>query len=192
MERWKSGFETQQEAFEWLASSRFYVPGQLTDPVSRAKSRSTRGMYQAFFLWDNARGNATVESNSLLQGVQETTDKEAVRESVKQEALIFFGKREEHDGLVQANERRLRLKVIWNGRKVGEWTGGNGRLTGRVMAHMRQTVGEEKISQMTEEELKQHVLQAKEVVELQLKQEQQAREESQVDADITRNAVHLS
>jgi hypothetical protein len=192
MERWKSGFETQQEAFEWLASSHFYVPGQLSDPASRAKSRSTRGMYQAFFQWDNARVNATVEGNSLLQGVQEMADKEAVRESVKQEALTFFGKREEHDGLVQANERRLRLKTIWNGRKVGEWTGGNGRLIGKVMAHMRQTVGEEKIGQMTEDELKQHVLQAKEVVELQLKQEQQARDESQVDVDITRNAVHIS
>lgn len=134
-------------------------------------------MYQAFFLWDNSRGNATVESNSLHQGVQETTDKEAVRESVKQEALIFFGKREEHDSLVQANERRLRLKVIWNGRKVGEWIGGNGRLIGKVMAHMRQTIGEEKIGQMTEEELKEHVLREKQVVELQLKQEQQAREE---------------
>ena len=146
-------------------------------------------MYQAFFQWDNARGNATVENNSLLQGVQETTDKEAVRESVKQEALIFFGKRQEHDGLVQANERKLHLKAIWNGRKVGEWIGGNGLLIGRVMTHMRQTVGEEKIGQMTEEEVKQRVLQAKEVVEL---EEQQAGKKGQVDVDITRNAVHLS
>jgi hypothetical protein len=167
MERWKSGFVTQQEAFEWLGSSRFYVPGRLSDPASRAKARSIRSMYQAFFHWDDARRKAVTESNSLPQGIQETTDKEAAMSSVKQEALIFFGKREEHDDLVQANQRKVTLKTNWNGKKVGEWTGGNGRLIGRVMNHMRQTVGEEKISQMTEEELKQHVLQVKRAVELQ-------------------------
>lgn len=179
MERWKLGFATQDEAFEWLASSRFYAPGQLSNPTSRAKSRSTRGMYQAFFRWDDARTKATTERDNLPQEVPQGTDKEAARQSVRQEALAFFGKREEHDGLVQANERRIRLKAIWNGTKVGEWTSGSGKLIGRVMKIMRQTVGEERISQMTEEELKQHVLQVKEVVVLQLKQEEQAREEGQ-------------
>jgi hypothetical protein len=185
MEQWRSGFVTQQEVFEWLASSRFYAPGQLSDSASRAKARSTRGMYQAFFHWDDARRKAAAESNSLPREIQKRTDKEATMQSVKQDALIFFGKREEHDGLARANERRVRFKATWNGRKVGEWTGGSGRLIGKVMTLMRQTVGEEKISQMTEEELKQHVLQVKEAVELQFKQEQQAREEGQVDADVT-------
>jgi len=179
MERWKLGFATQHETFEWLASSRFYAPGQLSNPTSRTKSRSTRGMYQAFFHWDDARAKAATESDNLPQEVPQVTDKEAARQSVRQEALVFFGKREEHDGLVQANERRIRFKASWNGTKVGEWTSGNGRLIGRVMKIMRETVGEERIGQMTEEELKQHVLQVKEVVELQFKQEQQAREEGQ-------------
>jgi hypothetical protein len=169
MERWKSGFVTQQEAFEWLASSRFYAPGRLSDPTSRAKARSIRSMHLAFLQWDDARRKAVTESNILPQGIQETTNKEAAISSVKHEALVFFGKREEYDGLVQANQRRVALKTNWNGKKVGEWTGGNGWLIGRVMDFMRQTVGEEKISQMTEEELKQHVLQVKKAVELQLK-----------------------
>lgn len=106
-------------------------------------------------------------------------DKEAIRESVRKDALAFFGKREEHDALVQANERRVRLKANWNGRKVGEWVGvEKHRMVGRVMATMRQTIGEEKISQMTEEELKQHVLQASEAIELQLVEDRQAKEES--------------
>ena len=113
-------------------------------------------------------------------------DKEVIRESVKKEALAFFGKREEHDALVQANERRVRLKAIWNGRKVGEWVGvGNYRMIGKVMAVMRRTIGEEKIGQMTEDELKQHVLQVSEAIELQLAEERQAREESGGDVDVT-------
>ena len=182
MERWRAGFATQQEAFEWVASSRFYVPGKITDRASRAKSRASRGMYQAFLHWSDARASTAAENDGQPQ---EAEDREAIIESVKEEALAFFGKREEHDALVQANERRLRLKAMWNGKKVGEWTGGGGTVVGRVMKLLRQTIGEEKIGQMTEEELKQHVLQAKETVELQLAEERQAKEEGQEDATNT-------
>jgi len=182
IERWRAGFATQHEAFEWIASSRFYVPGQVSDRTSRPKSRANRSMYQAFLQWGDARASSAVEIDGLPQEAGGAEDKEAILESVRGEALAFFGKREEHDALVQANERRLRLKAIWNGRKVGEWTGGSGRMIGKVMNLLRQTIGEEKIGQMTEEELKQHVLQAKETVELQFTEEQQARQEGQEDA----------
>jgi len=185
MGRWRAGFATQHEAFEWVASSRFYVPGKITDRSSRAKSRATRGMYQAFLRWSDARASTAAENDGQPQVMREPVDKEAIIESVNEEALVFFGKREEHNALVQSNERRLRLKAMWNGRKVGEWTGGGGTVVGRVMKLLRQTIGEEKISQMTEEELKQHVLQAKETVELQLAEERQAREEGQEDATDT-------
>ncbi|KAF8478163.1 hypothetical protein DFH94DRAFT_82836 [Russula ochroleuca] len=179
MERWKAGFETQQEAFEWVTSSRFYVFGQISDKASRVKSRANRGMYQAFLQWSDSRVIPAAANEGQPQEKEETEDsREAVKESVRGEALAFFGKREDHDALVQANEKRVRLKAIWNGRKVGEWIGGN-RLVGRVMALMRQTMGEEKIGQMTEEELKQHVLQANETVELQVAEERQAREEAE-------------
>ncbi|KAI0004510.1 hypothetical protein BJV74DRAFT_807758 [Russula compacta] len=171
-----AGFVTQHEAFEWVACSRFHVPGQVVDRASRAKSRVNRSMYQAFFQWSEARVVSPTKNDGQPQGVWEAEHKEAFTESVRGEALVFFGKREEYDALVQANERRIRLKAIWNGKKVGEWTGGNGRVVSRVMGLMRQTIGEEKIGQMTEEELKQHVLQAKETVELQLTEERQARE----------------
>lgn len=160
-------------------SSRFYVPGQVSDKASRAKSRVDRGMYQAFLQWSEARVRPAAGNDGHPQEKQETEDREAIRESVRKEALAFFGKREEHDALVQSNERRVHLKAVWNGRKVGEWVGvGNYRMIGKVMAVMRRTIGEEKIGQMTEDELKQHVLQAREAIELQLAEERQAREES--------------
>ena len=177
MERWKAGFETQQEAFEWIASSRFYAPGQISDKAARVKSRADRGMYQAFLQWSDAGAIPAVANDGQPHEKEKSEDREVVRESVRGEALAFFGKREEHDALVQTNERKVHLRTIWNGRKVGEWTGNNNRAIGRVMALIRQTIGEEKIGQMTEEELKQHVLQANEVVELQLAEERQAREE---------------
>ena len=183
MERWEAGFATQHEAFEWIASSRFYVPGQISDPASRAKSRSNRSMYQAYFHWNDARAKAIAENDSLSLQKQETNNRETAIQTIGQEALVFFGKQEEHNALVQENERRLRIKGMWNGRKVGEWTSWNGRLVGRLMNFMRQSVGEQKIGEMTEEELKQHVLRAKEIVELQLVQEQQSRESIQADVE---------
>jgi len=185
MERWRVGFATQHEAFEWVACSRFYVPGKITDRTSRAKSRAARGMYQAFLRWSDARASTAAENDGQPQVMREAVNREAIIESVNEEALAFFGKREEHGALVQANERRLRLKAMWNGRKVGEWTGGGGTVVGRVMKLLRQTIGEENISQMTEEELKQHVLQAKETVELQLAEEREAREEDQDQEEAT-------
>lgn len=184
MERWKAGFETQEEAFEWVTSSRFYVPGQISDKTARVKSRANRSMYQAFLQWSDASATSETANDDQLQEKEERENREAVRESIRGEALAFFGKRDEHDALVKANERRVHLKAIWNGRKVGEWTGNNNRAIGRVMALIRQTIGEEKIGQMTEEELKQHVLQANEAVELQLAEERQAREELEGRGDV--------
>ena len=176
IERWKKGFATQHEVFEWVASSCCYVHGRLSDRTARPKSRANRGMYQAFFEWSRARASLAAGDESQSRDVQEVNT-EAVIQSVRAEALIFFGKQEEHDALVLAQQRRVRLKAMWNGRKVGEWTGGGGLMIGKVMELMRKTVGEEKISQMTEEELKQHVLQAKEAVELRLREEQQAKDQ---------------
>ena len=181
MERWEAGFATQHEAFEWIATSRFYAPGQISNPASRAKARSNRTMYQAYFHWNDARAKAAAGNDSPQE--EETNDRETVIQTVAQEALVFFGKKEEHDVLVQENERRLRIKAMWNGRKVGEWTSWNGWLIGRLMKFMRESVGEEKIGQMTEEELKEHVLQAKEIIEAQLAQEQQTREDDQADVN---------
>lgn len=184
MERWEARFATQHEAFEWIASSRFYVPGQISNPASRAKSRGNRSMYQAYFHWNDARAQATAENDGLSPQKQETNNREtAIQTIIGQEALVFFGKQEEHNALAQENERKVRVKAMWNGRKVGEWTSWNGRLVGRLMNLMRQSVGEQKIGQMTEEELKQHVLQAKEIVESQLAQEQQIREDEKADVN---------
>jgi hypothetical protein len=133
-------------------------------------------MYQAFLQWSSARASPAVKDDGQHQMTQESEDNEAVRESVREEALAFFGKQEEHDALVQANKRRARLKAIWNGKKVGEWVGNNGYMIGRVMRLMRQTIGEEKIGQMTDEEIKRHVLQAKEEVESQIIEERRAKE----------------
>jgi hypothetical protein len=143
-------------------------------------------MYQAFLQWCEARVSPAAGNDGQPQEKQETEDREAIREAVRNDAIAFFGKREEHDALVQANERRVHLKAIWNGRKVGEWVGvGNHRMVGKVMAVMKRTIGEEKIGQMTEDELKQHVLQASEAIELQLAGERQAKEESGGDIDGT-------
>ncbi|KAI0283986.1 hypothetical protein BGY98DRAFT_639697 [Russula aff. rugulosa BPL654] len=67
LERWRAGFETQQDAFEWVTSSRFYVPGQVSDKTSRVKARVNRGMYQAFLQWSEARVSPAAGNNGQPQ-----------------------------------------------------------------------------------------------------------------------------
>ena len=149
-------------------------------------------MYQAYFQWNDARAKATAENDdSLSPQKQESNDRETAMQTVGQGALVFFGKREEYDALVEENEQRLRVKAMWNGRKVGEWTGWNGRLIGRLMNFMRQTVGEQKIGQMTEEELEQQVLRAKDIIEAQLVEEQRSRESVQADVNVEQEGTNV-
>ncbi|KAI0269842.1 hypothetical protein BC834DRAFT_863585 [Gloeopeniophorella convolvens] len=171
MERYDAGFATQDEIFEWLAVSRFYAPERMSNPNARTKARLRRKMYQAFFDWSDAKLAAVSEDSGGSRGTQTPEDAQALIESVRDEALVFFKKQAEHDALLRVNEQKLRLKKRWNGHKVGEWTGWNGWAVGRVMTHMRQTVGEEKIAEMEEEELREHVLRAKETIALQRAQE---------------------
>ena len=92
-------------------------------------------MYQAYFHWSDARAKAADSPRE-----QEANNRETVIQTIGQEALVFFGKKEEHDALVRENERRLRIKAVWNGRKVGEWTGWNGWQIGRLMKFIRESV----------------------------------------------------
>ncbi|KAI0312063.1 hypothetical protein OF83DRAFT_1147955 [Amylostereum chailletii] len=154
VERWEDGFDTRREIFAWVATSRFYNPYRIMTPQNGTKSRE---MYQEFFAWNEERKS---------QAIHPTEGRDALVRRVQEEALVFFG-RKEFDSLVKSNRRRIRLRTIWNGTKVGEWTewSGWGRGVGRVMKHLRQTVGEDRIADMTEEEVKELVLEAKKVVE---------------------------
>ena len=125
-----------------------------------------RAMYRLFFEW------IEVQKAAIPDDEKDCSSK-ALR--LQDEALVFFGRKDEYEMLVEKNSRRLYLKSIWNGTKVGEWTGWYGRKVGLTMKHVRQTIGEEKLAYMQEHEVKEIVLEAMKIVEERLKAEEAER-----------------
>ena len=152
MERWKRGFETEADAFEWVTTSRFFHPKVLQDKENRSKrkEKGKRQMYNNFPTWVEGQSFDNKALNLTL-----TTD------ITVQEALDYFGKRKEYDMLMNEYDRlenlhaaRRRVKAIFNGALITEWTGLQGLDVRRMMEKVRQrTGGEEAMDGMGVEEV---------------------------------------
>ncbi|ETW81566.1 hypothetical protein HETIRDRAFT_316994 [Heterobasidion irregulare TC 32-1] len=155
LDRWSAGLSTREEAFEWVATSRFYSPVRIRERQLRAKRRVDREMYQAFIQWNEARANRDITHQEQAEPLSDVAD----------EALVYFEKKEEFSRLVKENQRRVRLKQTWNGNVVGGWTGWYGHGVARVMEYVREKLGEDRILEMEESELRAAVMEAKEIVQ---------------------------
>jgi hypothetical protein len=111
-------------------------------------------MYQEFI--DYAREIAEQE-----QRIEETHRMKRDNAAILQEALEFFGKREEFDTMVYTHGRRQRLKLKFSGTKVIQWTGlsNNGAAVGAIMRAVRLKFTEDEILATEEDCLKATVLQ---------------------------------
>lgn len=54
---------------------------------------------------------------------------------------------------MEQNQRKIRLKKIWNGKKVEEWTGWYGTDVGKVMKLVREWTGGDEMMMMMREEI---------------------------------------
>lgn len=157
MERWKEGFKTDEAAFKWATTSRFFHPATLQDKENRSKrkEKGKRQMYNNFTTW--------VECQLFDDEAPNWTP-----ETVVQEGLDYFGKREEYDAVMNEYERletihaaRRRVKATFNGTLITEWTGLRGFDVKRVMDKVRErTGGEEAMDGMSVEEVEGLVKQA--------------------------------
>lgn len=133
---WEEGFVTEQAAFEWIATSRFFSARRLKDAHSKKRKTGTRPMYNRYLDW--AQEQPMSELPLLPADV------------VVAEALSYFNKKVEYDILLEENARkeakieaRKTLKLIFNGNTVGEWTGLDNRRVKIVMDKIRQERGGE-------------------------------------------------
>ncbi|KAJ6577218.1 hypothetical protein B0H19DRAFT_1217986 [Mycena capillaripes] len=157
MERWKAGFQTKKEVFEWVGESplfdaaRFRAEGQ-----GIKKVKPERKMYAQFVEWAKEQKEHLADSSTASE---RTMDKE---EQV-QHALKYFGKKEEFDAMEREDREKARLKESFNGSKVREWW----KDLKNIMDEVRATVGGEPgilkiLDEKGEEGIKEYVLQAKE------------------------------
>ncbi|KZT12016.1 uncharacterized protein LAESUDRAFT_621344, partial [Laetiporus sulphureus 93-53] len=113
-DRWAEGFTTEREVFDWAASSRLFDVQKAVraeqNYVAGAKQRAARSMYQRFLEYTLER----VESETQMPS-QTTVSTDDV--------LRFFGKKAEHDALINASLMKAHARKIFAGKLVEEWTG---------------------------------------------------------------------
>jgi hypothetical protein len=157
MDTWKKGFATQEAAFEWAASSRFFCTRRLEDAQNRSKrkERAKREMYIRFQAWAQEQQRNEPEPTWTP-------------ETVVAEALIYFNREAEYDALMKEYARlasileaRRRVKSMFNGILVAEWTGLCNLQAKRVMDKVREKMGGEiAMDGMAMEEIRNAVEQA--------------------------------
>ncbi|EPQ54475.1 hypothetical protein GLOTRDRAFT_139061 [Gloeophyllum trabeum ATCC 11539] len=156
---WRAGFRTRRALFEWLASSRYFFPARLaTGRVvenSSERRRLTRDIYHAFgdFVDEVASLQMPLGTDELIQS------RRSSNKQIREEALLYFGKKSEYDDVIHANWVRMRLKTTFTGLKVVEWTNLWGKKVSEVMKETKRRVGgDDAMARLDEEEVRIWVL----------------------------------
>lgn len=115
METWAAGFTSNEEVFEWAASTKYFIPKKLrTEGQGIHKVKPQRNMYADFVLWAAKRAGASgVTINSKTDEERREWQRQVI-----EEALIFFNKKEEYGALVRERLNRQHLKEVFTGSKV--------------------------------------------------------------------------
>ncbi|KAI0754928.1 hypothetical protein C8Q80DRAFT_1053438, partial [Daedaleopsis nitida] len=150
MSRWERGFATQEEIFEWVATSPFVRPLVAryrsagyrlpTKDRDRVEARAMRQNFVAFLqAMDHDADAAVAAPESGPQS--EVQSLFAAPENHRQEnidaALRHFSKYEEHASLLYLGRASARAREVLNGTNVQNWTGVQGMPVRFVMDEVK-------------------------------------------------------
>ncbi|KAI0768978.1 hypothetical protein BD413DRAFT_614023 [Trametes elegans] len=128
MERWESGFVTQDELFHWVASSPFAAPlaerlkaSDMPTARERVEARPVRQRFVEFM-----RTHAFPESSEDEQPPASVFATIGRRDEKIAAALQHFGREREHAGLLYRGRAAAYAKAVLNGTNIQEWTGVTG------------------------------------------------------------------
>ncbi|KAJ3486669.1 hypothetical protein NLI96_g4085 [Meripilus lineatus] len=135
LETWKQGFGSQREIFDWVSTSPYFDAGRMVrsdaNNGSRRKVREVRSMYRNFLVY--ADGIASKQSDGLAR--------QAVDGAVEQTAINFFGKRELYEQLLRVSSAKGRIKAVFSGKLVVQWTGIEGLPVRWLMDEVQRRLG---------------------------------------------------
>jgi hypothetical protein len=154
------GFKTNQQVYEWAASSKYFDPRDFrTQGPGITKVKVERTMYAEFVKWVETRPRTT--SLNL-------PSREERQRQIREEALIFFNKKEEFESLARDRQNRSRLKEVFSGSRIRDWAelGEYWKGVKLIMDEVRARMGGEEailefLNKNSEDDLKKIVLQVK-------------------------------
>lgn len=161
LDRYTQGFKTNDELFAWLKTSRWFEPRFLAraHPVmDKRAAKNQRSMYNDFARQCEELAGEVGGPDAYSE--HRKPDVDAWRE----EALIFFGKKEEYDQIAQNNILERAYREKFSGKKIIEWTGLYGLIIRDIMAQIRKQYSKEDLAQMDEESLRDLVLKTQKLV----------------------------
>ncbi|KAJ3484250.1 hypothetical protein NLI96_g5754 [Meripilus lineatus] len=137
LETWEQGFKSQREIFDWVSTSPYFDAGRMVrsdaNNGSRPKARVMRHMYQKFLV--HAKDIASKQPYDLTQ--QTTND------VVEQAAIDFFGKRDLYEQLLRVSRAKEKIKAVFSGKLVGQWTGVQGLPVRWLMDEIQNRLGDD-------------------------------------------------
>jgi hypothetical protein len=166
MDIYDKGFTTKREVFLWVASCRYFDPSLFrTKGEGIKKVKDDRLMYAEFVKWVEEswlQPAGPTEKKNLAFARQEKSAK------VREEALLFFGKKDTFEALARQRFSKQMFKESFNGSRVRDWAelGGNWKAVKSIMTGVRQMFGGDEgvlafVVSHTQDELKALVLQVK-------------------------------
>ncbi|CAL1713280.1 unnamed protein product [Somion occarium] len=118
LRRWEQGFSTTAEAFDWVSSSSYFIPTRLARPDvlqgSQKRAKASRTMFQDFLDY-----TATRALSMQRQAIES-------RDVAIERALRHFDKWDLYQTILHTCEAKQRIKQIFTGKLVMEWTGVQG------------------------------------------------------------------
>ncbi|KAI0335938.1 hypothetical protein GY45DRAFT_1292590 [Cubamyces sp. BRFM 1775] len=144
MERWKRGFTSEAEIFDWVTSSPFAMAlaerlkakddGSDASPSGKDRGEG-RAMRQNFI--------ALLQSYEFPEEVQSSVGSSVFatwgnRREKLEATLKHFGKDKEYAAILNAAQAAVRAKAVLNGKNVQEWTGIMGMPARYILDEMKE------------------------------------------------------
>jgi hypothetical protein len=142
---WGRGFETRKDIFDWILTSRFADRDRL---LGISPKHLERPMYQDFLRYLEAY-TPTPSSHGIFNP-----------DSVVEEALEHFGKKEEYEEQAKTVYERKALKQALNGRIVEEVTGLHGSIVGKIIRKIKEMMPVEELLAKSKEDMGTAILDA--------------------------------
>jgi hypothetical protein len=140
--KWENGFETEQEVFDFILSSKFFRLPSMT-------KTNERPMINRFLSYCDAKSLSEIQLQSF------TADE---KDKMFQDALNNFGKMDEYKAIVAKIEASRAVKAKFHGGMVKDWTGLTGKDLCEFLTRIKPIFTDVYILQASPEELKLKVL----------------------------------
>ncbi|CCM01876.1 uncharacterized protein FIBRA_03947 [Fibroporia radiculosa] len=132
-DRWTEGFATEQEIFEWIASSVLFRPHTVAPAdnghTAGRNGRKVRFMYQNFLAYarDLAHARPAAAQPSVVVSLSEGVARSPIRAGITaDDALRFFRKEAEHAALIRSSDIKQHAREVFSGKLLEGWTGMRG------------------------------------------------------------------